>query len=110
MRETEWTNSGLRIHVEAVPTGMIVLTCQSQTISGTVGKVGRGKSWALSQLGIPVLTTRSEAHRVIKHWLAYYGDETLIEKGLAAFHDEFLAVPEFEDPPEGQAGGQGMKN
>jgi hypothetical protein len=106
MPTSEWTETGLRVRVE-LANGMIVLTCQSQAVTGQGEAVGR-TVWQLVQLGIPGATPRSEAERLVVHWLAFYRDDALSQRGLATFREAFAAIPESAAPS--RAGGQGNMN
>jgi hypothetical protein len=74
------------------PVGVIILTCQSQAVTKEGEKIGRG-IWWVAQLGIPVATTRGYADRLVRHWLAFFKDETLARVGLKLFSDLFDSIP-----------------
>jgi hypothetical protein len=104
MPTSDWTERGCRAIAE-LSNLMIIMTCQSQAVSREVETVGR-VTWNLSQLGIPALTPRAEAERLVNHWLAFYGDPTLSERGLSVFREVFCSLPEHAPP----SGGSGQSN
>jgi hypothetical protein len=102
MPTSDWTDSGFRVVTELGNGGLIVLTCQSQAVTRVGDTFGRG-TWLLSQLGVPAATPRSEAERLVKHWLAHYEDASLNERGLAVFRELFSSLKEHVTPEGGSS-------
>ncbi len=101
MASNEWTESGFRVLSELAG-GMIILTCQSQAVTKGEGATFVRAPWLLCQLGIPAATPRSEAERIVKHWLALYNDAALSERGLTVFREAFGSLKELV-PVEGKS-------
>lgn len=106
--ESGWTEAGSRIIGELTQHGSIILTCQSQAVfeDKDTAKISRGIVW-VAQLGIPVATIRSDADRLVRHWLAFFEDEVLARNGLKLFRDLVDSVPESapaSQPPIGVSG------
>lgn len=107
MAETAWTEQGFRVLVE-LSGGGILLTCQSHYLSVDKDVVRRPTTF-LSRVVVFAFTPRSDAERMVKHWLAFFGDEKLASDGLNAFREAFNSVPE-PSPQEALASPQGTMN
>lgn len=86
---TDWTPAGIRL-TSALTNSMIVFTCESQALLPHEG-TSRRLIWTLSQLVIPSGTPRTEAERILRHWLSFYGGEALIANGTDLFEATFTS-------------------
>ena len=111
MKTSEWTQLGHRIVVDIGPKGLIVLTCQSQTILLGSNQAAQRQPWAMSQLVLFLGTPQGAAHKLLAHWLAFYDDPQLTEQALGMFRQAFLSVSEAPEVEPGKAPGpQGPLN
>ena len=106
MPTTDLTETGYRVLTEVHPSGMVILTCQSEALSLNKEGVVHRHPWVLSQLGVPYGIPRSEAEKLVTYWLSFYGGVGLAQSGLESFRKEFCGIQEVQEQPTSTS--QGM--